>query len=108
MNLEEKSRITQNLSSLKDNLSDLDPLIDRLIEKEVFKLEHRDQIEQMGGHQKQVNEFIKILTSSPNAESYTTFLEALQSEKFYSLVDKIQGTAGNVILSYKALHFCSD
>ncbi|XP_033745735.1 rRNA biogenesis protein RRP36-like [Pecten maximus] len=92
MNLEEKRRISQNLSSLKEHLSDLDPVIDRLIEKEVFKLEHRDQIEQAGSHPKQINEFIKILTSSPNADAYVTFLDALHSEKFYGLADKIQST----------------
>lgn len=92
MNLEEKKRISQNLSSLKEHLCDLDPVIDRLIEKEVFKLEHRDQIEQAGSHQKQVNEFIKILTSSPNSDAYVTFIDALHSERFYGLVEKIQST----------------
>jgi len=101
MNTEEKSKITQNLTFLKDCLLDLDPVIDRLIENEIFKLEHRAQIEASGTQYRQLNEFIRILTSSPHKDAYITFIDALTAEKHFSLVEKLQNTTIKI-----GLYFC--
>ncbi|OWF55718.1 involucrin-like [Mizuhopecten yessoensis] len=95
MNPDEKSKIIQNLTYLKERLVELDPIIDRLIENDVFRFHHRAQIEQISKPtpHRQFNEFIKILTSSGNRDAYSTFIEALKTEGYTPIAQKLQKTA---------------
>lgn len=97
MNVEDKSKITQNLTYLKERLVDLDPLIDRLIEANVFQLDHRAQIEQISKPtpHRQFNEFIKLLTSSPSDYAFPAFVEALGDEGYALIAQKLQKTNPN-------------
>ena len=94
MNREQRKRITQNLTNLKERLVDLDPIIDKLIERDVFTLEHRSRIEQVspGTPQRKFNEFIQILLASPEPSTYQVFLEALAEERHQYMVERLQNT----------------
>lgn len=94
MNQEEKCRITQNLTYLKERLVDLDPIIDRLIENDVFRIDHREKIEQISKPtpHRQFNEFIKLLTTSGSRDAYPTFLDALKVEGYNHIAQKLQRT----------------
>lgn len=92
MNQEEHKKILQNLTYMKGRLVELDPLIDKLIEKDVFKFEHRDQIESHPTAHRQFNEFIKILKASPNKDTFACFIEALNADGHQALAQKIQST----------------
>ncbi|XP_061186630.1 golgin subfamily A member 6-like protein 22 [Saccostrea echinata] len=94
MNREQRKRITQNITNLKERLVDLDPIIDRLIEKDVFTLEHRERIEHVSPAtpQKKFNEFIQLLLSSPEPNTYFVFLEALTEERHHYMAERLQNT----------------
>ncbi|OWF43577.1 cingulin-like [Mizuhopecten yessoensis] len=94
MNREQKKRITQNITCLKERLVDLDPIIDILIERDVLTMEHRNRIEQIAcptSHRK-FNEFMSVLLASPDPNAYYVLIEALQTERHFFLVDKLQNT----------------
>ncbi|XP_033745682.1 involucrin-like [Pecten maximus] len=94
MNQDDKSKIIQNLTYLKERLLDLDPIIDQLIENGVFRFDHRAQIEQISKPtpHRQFNEFIKLLTSSANREAYNTFIDALKNAGYIPIAQKLQKT----------------
>lgn len=94
MNREQRKRITQNITNLKERLVDLDPIIDRLIEKDVFSLEHREKIEHVSPAtpQKKFNEFIQLLLASPEPNTYFVFLEALTEERHHYMAERLQNT----------------
>ncbi|OWF55716.1 uncharacterized protein LOC110456061 [Mizuhopecten yessoensis] len=92
MNQEEHKKILQNLTYMKGRLVELDPLIDKLIEKDVFKFEHREQIECHPTAHRQFNEFIKILRASPHKDAFACFLDALIADGHQALVQKLQST----------------
>lgn len=86
------SRITQNIVYLKNSLSHLDPLIDMLIETEIFVLADRNRIESDSTQHQQFNKFINILTSSANGKAYRQFRRALGSLGYAEVVDKLDKT----------------
>ncbi|XP_060064641.1 uncharacterized protein LOC132544994 [Ylistrum balloti] len=94
MNREQKKRITQNITCLKERLIDLDPILDLLIERDVLTMGHRNQIEQIAcpTNQRKFNEFISVLLASPEPSAYHVFIEALQAERHQFIVDKLQNT----------------
>ena len=94
MNREQRKRITQNITNLKERLVDLDPIIDRLIEKDVFTLEHRERIDHVSPAtpQKKFNEFIQLLLASPEPNTYFVFLEALTEERHHYMAERLQNT----------------
>lgn len=94
MNREQKKRITQNITCLKERLIDLDPILDLLIERDVLTIDHRSRIEQITSPtpQRKFNEFISVLLASPEPSAYHVFIEALQDERHYFIVDKLQNT----------------
>ena len=73
---------------------DLDPIIDRLIEKDVFTLEHRERIDHVSPAtpQKKFNEFIQLLLASPEPNTYFVFLEALTEERHHYMAERLQNT----------------
>lgn len=105
MNREQRKRITQNITNLKERLVDLDPIIDRLIEKDVFSLEHREKIEHVSPAtpQKKFNEFIQLLLASPEPNTYFVFLEALTEERHHYMAERLQ----NTVISGKSCTACS-
>ncbi|XP_063405081.1 girdin-like [Mytilus trossulus] len=94
MNKEHRKRITQNLTYLKERMLDLDPLLDCLIERDVFQLEHRSRIDAATPPtpQRKFNEFIQLLLSSSHPAAYHAFLEALQNERQFYVVERLQNT----------------
>lgn len=94
MNREQKKRITQNITCLKERLIDLDPILDVLIERDVLTMEHRNRIEQIScpTAQRKFNEFVSVLLASPNPAAYHVFIEALQTERHFFVVEKLQNT----------------
>lgn len=94
MNKECRKRITQNLTYLKERMLDLDPLVDCLIERDVFQLEHRARIDAASPPtpQRKFNEFVQMLLSSSHPAAYHVFLEALQKERQYYVVERLQNT----------------
>lgn len=92
MNQEEHKKILQNLTFMKGRLVELDPLIDKLIEKDVFKFEHREQIETYPTAHRQFNEFIKILRASPHKDAFACFIESLNADGHHTLVQKLEST----------------
>lgn len=105
MNREQRKRITQNITNLKERLVDLDPIIDRLIEKDVFSLEHREKIEHVSPAtpQKKFNEFVQLLLASPEPNTYFVFLEALTEERHHYMAERLQ----NTVISGKSCTACS-
>jgi len=95
MNANEKGKITQNLTYLKDRMGELDPIIDILIEKGVFRLEHRGHIEGISKPtiHRQFNEFIKLLVSSPCKQTFQVFIEGLKETGYGFLAQKLQKTS---------------
>lgn len=94
MNRDQKKRITQNITYLKERLIDLDPILDILIERDVLSMDHRTKIEQISQPtpQRKFNEFIQILLASPEPTAYDTFVEALDAERHHPIVDRLQNT----------------
>lgn len=94
MNREQKKRITQNITNLKERLIDLDPIIDILIERDVLTLEHRARIESITHPtpQRRFNEFIQLLLGSPEPLAYNVFIEALTIERQHYVVNRLKNT----------------
>ncbi|KAK3101220.1 hypothetical protein FSP39_001858 [Pinctada imbricata] len=95
MNREQRKRITQNLTNLKERLVDLDPIIDKLIENDVFTLSDRSRIEQVTPctTQRKFNEFVQLLLASPEPSCYQVFLDALTEERHHYMVERLQNTS---------------
>ncbi|OWF55717.1 uncharacterized protein LOC110456068 [Mizuhopecten yessoensis] len=92
MNQDEHKKIEQNISFMKERLVKLDPLIEKLTRRGVFKFEDRHQIVKYSTDHRRFNEFIKKLKASPNRDAFVCFLEALNADGHNAIVQKVQNT----------------
>lgn len=92
MDKEQKKRITSNITFLKERLGYLDPILERLVEKNVISVEQRDRVEKVNPptpHRK-FNEFIQLLLNSHEPHAFNIFIEVLEDERFFNIVEKLQ------------------
>lgn len=91
--------------NLKEWFVDLDFIIDRFIEKDVFFLEYWEKIEYVSLVilQKKFNEFIQFLLVLFEFNMYFVFLEVLIEERYYYMVEWLQ----NIVISGKLCIVCS-
>ncbi|KAJ8308861.1 hypothetical protein KUTeg_013735 [Tegillarca granosa] len=91
MDKEQKGKITSNLTFLKERLGFLDPILDRLVEKNIISFDQREKIENVYPctTQKKFNEFISILLASPSSNAFPAFLQALEEEGYYNITEKL-------------------
>ncbi|XP_062583656.1 myosin-2-like [Saccostrea cucullata] len=92
MDSEQRKRITSNITFLKERLGYLDPILDRLVEKNVLTMEQRERIEkvQPPTPHKKFNEFIQFLLASPGPGTFPAFIASLEEERFFNIVEKLQ------------------
>lgn len=92
MDKEQKKRITSNITFLKERLGYLDPILERLVDKNVITVEQKDRVEKVSPptpHRK-FNEFIQLLLNSHDPNSFNIFIEVLEDERFFNIVEKLQ------------------
>ncbi|XP_021360590.1 uncharacterized protein LOC110455030 isoform X2 [Mizuhopecten yessoensis] len=93
MNEEDKSKITENLTVLRESVMiSIHPILHTLIEKGVFKFEFLAQFDQISDRHNQFSKFISFLTSSGHKLAYSTFKTALKAEGFHNLVETMERT----------------
>jgi len=72
MDKEQKKRITSNITFLKERLGYLDPILERLVDKNVISVEQKDRVEKVNPptpHRK-FNEFIQLLLNSHEPHAF--------------------------------------
>ena len=92
MDSEQRKRITSNITFLKERLGYLDPILDRLVEKNVLTMEQRERIEkvQPPTPHKKFNEFIQFLLASPDPGTFPSFIASLEEERYFNIVERLQ------------------
>lgn len=91
MDKEQKKRITSNITFLKERLGYLDPILDHLVDRNVLSCHQRDQIDRVNPPtpHKKFNEFIQLLLASPEPHAFTSFVQSLEEERFFNIVEKL-------------------
>ena len=91
MDKEQKKRITSNITFLKERLAYLDPIIDRLVDKGIFTYEQKERIDKVTPPtpHKRFNEFIQMLLSSLEPNCFQSFIQCLEEERYYNIVEKL-------------------
>ena len=92
MDKEQRKRITSNITFLKERLGYLDPILDRLVDKNVISVEQKERVEKVNPptpHRK-FNEFIQLLLNSHEPHAFNIFIEVLEDERFFNIVEKLQ------------------
>lgn len=92
MDSEQRKRITSNITFLKERLGYMDPILDRLVEKNVLTMEQRERIEkvQPPTPHKKFNEFIQFLLASPDPGTFPSFIASLEDERYFNIVERLQ------------------
>lgn len=70
----------------------MDPILDRLVEKNVLTMEQRERIEkvQPPTPHKKFNEFIQFLLASPDPGTFPSFIASLEDERYFNIVERLQ------------------
>lgn len=92
MDSEQRKRITSNITFLKERLGYMDPILDRLVERNVLTMEQRERIEkvQPPTPHKKFNEFIQFLLASPDPGTFPSFIASLEDERYFNIVERLQ------------------
>ena len=92
MDKEQRKRITSNITFLKERLGYLDPILDNLVTKDVLSPEQRERIDKVKPptSHKRFNEFIQFLLASPDPTTFNSFITALEEERYFNIVEKLQ------------------
>ncbi|XP_069142691.1 kinesin-1 heavy chain-like [Argopecten irradians] len=91
MDKEQKKRITSNITFLKERLGYLDPILDHLVDRNVITFDERERIDKVNPPtpHKKFNEFIQLLLASPEPQAFTAFIQSLEEERFFNIVEKL-------------------
>ncbi|XP_021343214.1 centromere-associated protein E-like isoform X2 [Mizuhopecten yessoensis] len=91
MDKEQKKRITSNITFLKERLGYLDPILDHLVDRNVFTYDERERIDKVNPPtpHKKFNEFIQLLLASSEPHAFTSFIQSLEEERFFNIVEKL-------------------
>ncbi|XP_060079030.1 interaptin-like [Ylistrum balloti] len=91
MDKEQKKRITSNITFLKERLGYLDPILDHLVDKNVITFDERERIDKVNPPtpHKKFNEFIQLLLASTEPHAFTAFIQSLEEERFFNIVEKL-------------------
>ncbi|XP_033745727.1 involucrin-like [Pecten maximus] len=91
MDKEQKKRITSNITFLKERLGYLDPILDHLVDRNVITFDERERIDKVNPPtpHKKFNEFIQLLLASPEPHAFTAFIQSLEEERFFNIVEKL-------------------
>ena len=94
MDSEQRKRITSNITFLKERLGYLDPILDRLVEKNVLTMEQRERIEkvQPPTPHKKFNEFIQFLLASPHLGTFPSHINHILSKMKFDSTKKTHKT----------------
>lgn len=70
----------------------MDPILDRLVERNVLTMEQRERIEkvQPPTPHKKFNEFIQFLLASPDPGTFPSFIASLEDERYFNIVERLQ------------------
>ena len=89
--------LTRNLSFIKDNITDIDSVLDKLIEDEIIRLEDRTRILLNKNPRLQVHAMLEIVIKKG---AYNTFVEALKASGNIHIIDRLKNTDINTGKNY--------
>lgn len=92
MKEDETKSLTRNLSFIKDNITDIDGVMDKLIEDDILRLEDRSRILANKNPRMQIHEILEIVIKK---EALNKFILALEASGNSHITEKLKTTVIN-------------